>query len=262
MLPSMIEIHDLHSSGKMLVGDIPDPGSAVTEDYDPGGRAAAPVRGFPVKTPPKLFGGFDRPRLAGEGLVANRPALLIRSCLCEDAAEFDFTRVRRLPLGLSGSALRFGGNNRDSCPVHFDIQDRTCFGFYLRKLQLNRALQLGLFLLGNILSDRFGSPLHGFGRDFQARQLRQLLTSLFERTLRSDDSHHAPHGWGIFRAFNVQLPVQWTLSLMANRTHIIGTLDVNPPQSRHDLTGPHFVKAGLRPTTTGYLPRAQVRLVE
>ena len=59
VLPGMIEIDDLHGPGKVLIGEIPDPDSAIANDDFGRGPLPASAPGFGIDAVAELVGGFD-----------------------------------------------------------------------------------------------------------------------------------------------------------------------------------------------------------
>lgn len=83
---------------------VPDPHRSVADDYLPFGA----IPGFPIESLAELSGGLNSASLGGGVRIADSIALFIPSCLCEDAAEFDFASVGRplvLPVRPSVSFL-------------------------------------------------------------------------------------------------------------------------------------------------------------
>src|SRR5712692_4306326 len=87
MLPGMVEVDDLNSAGKMLVGQIPDPDSPVSDDDFDAGPLPTSTPGLGIDTEAELFGCFDGAHIGGGLRVAAGPAFLVHGGLREHAAE-------------------------------------------------------------------------------------------------------------------------------------------------------------------------------
>jgi hypothetical protein len=70
-----------------------------------------------------------------------------------------------LAVGLAFPAHRFFLHHRHSRPIHLHIQNPHRLTDDDRQVQLHGALNLLLLTRGDILSDGFRRPLHGFAGD-------------------------------------------------------------------------------------------------
>ena len=59
MLPGRIQIHDLNGAGEVLVGQIPNPDSPVSDDHFEGGPFPASAPSLGIDAEAELFGSFD-----------------------------------------------------------------------------------------------------------------------------------------------------------------------------------------------------------
>src|SRR5207244_5349709 len=107
MLPRMVEIYNLNSAGEVLVGDVPNPESAIAKNDFRFRPVPASIPGFPINAPSELLGRFDRSCIGGGGVIAYGPAFVIHFRLCEDASQLDLARVRWLSESLALTALGF-----------------------------------------------------------------------------------------------------------------------------------------------------------
>src|SRR5712671_2686068 len=134
MLPRMVEIDNLNSAGEMLLGEVPNPGSAIAENDFRFRSVPASIAGFPINAAPKWLRRFDRCGVGGGALVSYGPAVVIRSSLCEDASQLDLAGVRRLSGSLALTALGFSFHNRNACTIHFYVHDREILRRRFRKI--------------------------------------------------------------------------------------------------------------------------------
>ena len=86
MLPGMIEIHDLNRAGKVLVRQIPDPDSPVSEDDSDSGPLPTSAPSFGIDAVSELVGCFDSADIGcGIGVVDpvdSRAGQLIQDKVC------------------------------------------------------------------------------------------------------------------------------------------------------------------------------------
>ena len=162
----MIEIDDLDGSGKVGVGEVPDPDSAVADHNPQTGPLPTSAPGFGIDVQSKLLGGFDGPSVGGGVRITNGSALVDRG-LCEHTTEFAFSRTGALALDFADAALRFGGDNRHYCTIHEHIHfGNGLFGSH-REDQLFGPIHLLPFSLFDVGSDRFGGSFDGLGRQVE-----------------------------------------------------------------------------------------------
>src|SRR5260221_10163177 len=124
MLPGMVEIDDLDGTRKVLIGDVPDPFSAVGDDHFLLCPAPAKHPGFDINAAAEFIGILDRSRIGCGSLIAQWPALFIGSHFHEYAAHLDFTRARWLSFDPSVTAFQFRAHHGYLRAVHFDIKNR------------------------------------------------------------------------------------------------------------------------------------------
>src|SRR5713101_8104918 len=121
VLSSMIEIHDLDGSRKLFLGQVPDPFRAISHDHfllRP--VPTAPLR-LSVQAAGKLFGSFDRSRVAGAVFVSYWPAFGIQLGLCEDTAELDLPRVRPSIASFARPPHQFFAHHGHTRAIHLHI---------------------------------------------------------------------------------------------------------------------------------------------
>src|SRR5215471_4014270 len=80
----------------MLIGNIPDPVRAITDDNSHAGPVPASMVGLGINAKPKLFRGLDPTNVGGGTLVTDRPALIIDISLRKHAAQLAFPAVSQL----------------------------------------------------------------------------------------------------------------------------------------------------------------------
>src|SRR5882724_10178407 len=120
----MIEIDDLDGSGKVPVGLIPDPDGSVSEDHFEHGPLPTSAPSLRVDAKPERLGGLDGSHVSGGIRVADGPPFMVHHGLCEHAAELALARAGTLALDPAGTALRFGGNDRELDAIHQHIHVR------------------------------------------------------------------------------------------------------------------------------------------
>src|SRR5437867_12347514 len=111
MLAGVIEIHDLHGAGKVLVGQIPNPDGPVADDDFGDGPLPTSAPSLGIDAEAELFGGFDGSHIGGGFRVADGPAFLVHGGLREHAAEFALACAGALSLDPARPSLRFGGHD-------------------------------------------------------------------------------------------------------------------------------------------------------
>src|SRR5665213_3107365 len=121
----MIEIDDLDSARKVLIGEIPDPYSAVANDDFGRGPLPTSAPGFCVDAITELIGGFNGSHIGGRIRVADGPAILIPGSLGEHGAEFAFAGAGSLSFDSACPALGFGSHHRDLDAIHEDVHLRN-----------------------------------------------------------------------------------------------------------------------------------------
>ena len=106
MLLGVLDVDDLDGVGKLLVGQVPDPGGAVAEDdLSSGGDEAAPLRLAmgALGEGSRLRVGVAAGRALNGGVVADRPRVTARPAL--GVAPFGRPRRRQLDLAGLGGAV-------------------------------------------------------------------------------------------------------------------------------------------------------------
>ena len=83
--------------------------------------------------------------------------------LGEDTAQFHLPGACRLPLDTARTPFQFRAHHGHLCSIHFDVQYGHLSTQDRRQVQLNGALDLALFPLCDIGSDRLGMTFDGFG---------------------------------------------------------------------------------------------------
>lgn len=131
VLLCMEEVKDLNGFGKMLVCDVPDPGSAVSDHDLTGNGVELAAGGFPEETYGKVGrlcvrvlrgGAFDCGGVGGGPFVPDRKALVIGRLRAPDDTELHLA-------GLGGAVGLFSGPigqllhpHRDSRPVGAEVE--------------------------------------------------------------------------------------------------------------------------------------------
>src|SRR6516225_12429661 len=101
MLAGVVEIDDLHRSGKVFVGQMPDPLRPVAYDDFLFGVAPTALPGFHIEVFPKLLGGLDGTDVGSGIRITDGKAVLVPGGLGEHAAEFGFASMRGLSVCLA-----------------------------------------------------------------------------------------------------------------------------------------------------------------
>src|SRR3990167_1996020 len=89
----MVDIHNLRSFNKMLLGNAAYPNRAVSENGDPLCPIQSSAHGLPINPLPTLFGGFNRSNVGRGILVANGISFLVDRRLGENSAQFCLPRL-------------------------------------------------------------------------------------------------------------------------------------------------------------------------
>src|SRR5665213_1765303 len=113
MLPGVVQIDDLHGSGRMLIGQIPYPDSPVCDDDFYCGPLPTPAPRFGIDAVTKFLGGFDSSHIGCGIRVADRPSVFIQGSLCKHGTEFALSGAGSLSLDSAGPAHGFGGYDGD-----------------------------------------------------------------------------------------------------------------------------------------------------
>lgn len=118
VLSGVVEVDHLESSGEVLLGQVPDSGSAISQDHLPLRLVEAPVQCFGVHQALEGRGRLHGGDLAGEGRPSDRTALVIQPGLGEEAAELRLRAVGSAIWVLAPPALGFGGDGGHRGTVH------------------------------------------------------------------------------------------------------------------------------------------------
>src|ERR1035438_6685709 len=124
MLPRMKEIDDLNCAWKMLIGDVPDPRSAIADDDFGCGPFPASAESFCVNAVAEFVGVFDSTGKAGGIRIANGPPFLIDGSLRKHGAELALAGAGALPLDSADPALGFRSHHGDLDAIHQHIHFR------------------------------------------------------------------------------------------------------------------------------------------
>src|SRR5215471_12097420 len=101
MLASVVEVDNFDRTGKVQVGQIPDPFRPVAHHYPHRGPAPTPCPGFQEKPFTEFFGGLDSTGIRGRIRIAEGIALLVPMGLGEHTTQLRFAGMSRLALGLA-----------------------------------------------------------------------------------------------------------------------------------------------------------------
>jgi len=77
VLAGMVEIHDLHGAGEVLIRNIPYPFGAISHHHFLFRTAPAPLPGFHIDALAELFGDLNGARVGGRIRIAERVAVLV-----------------------------------------------------------------------------------------------------------------------------------------------------------------------------------------
>lgn len=89
----VVEVHDKNRTRELIGGKIPDPDSAIANDYFDVGAAPASLKSLTVDAAGKFLGGLDGAGVGSGMGISNRVAFLIDAGGSEDTAQFT-SRVR------------------------------------------------------------------------------------------------------------------------------------------------------------------------
>ena len=168
-------------------------------------------------------------------------ALLVPGGLGEDASQLDFPRMGRLTFRLALPAHRLFLHHRYSRPIHLHIQDRN----RLRPPPSGRSNCTARWIsscspCGDILSDGFRRPLHGFGGHLQIGEQLHLLASVIEGRLLAHHRLHAAHPGRELRVFDVQFDIGGELAGVAVRAQVVGARHFHLAHRRQNRFGAQF----------------------
>ena len=152
----------------MLVGKIPDPLGSITDDDFLLRATPAAVPGFQIDAFTEFLGGLYSARVRGRVGIADSIALFVPGGLSENAAQLDFTRMRRFAVCPAFTPFDLFLDHRHPRSVHLYIQDGSRLAYDDRQIQLNGALDLALLAPGDIGANRLCRALNRFGRDVEA----------------------------------------------------------------------------------------------
>lgn len=112
------------------------------------------------------------------------------------------------------------------------------------QLQLDAALDLGLFESHEFRTDGLGLPLHRTGGHPQSRQPFQLLTAGIEGGLAAHHRHHPAHTGRELFVFDAECGIGGIGRVVAVGAHIIRTLVGDSPNYGQDRFGAQFFVFG------------------
>ena len=222
VLAGVEEIDDLEGTGKVLLGEVPDPFGTVADDDLLLGAAPATVPGLEVKPLAELLGVLDGTGIGGGVGIANREAFVIPLGLREYAAKLGFARMsgQAVELTLAASGLLL--HNRHAGAVHLHIEGGHGLADHDGQIELHGAVDLLLLALRDVRANGFGHALDRFGGYRQTGQQPQLIATLLKGSLLTDECLHAAHAGRERGVNNVELGVGGKLALLTMRTQIIG----------------------------------------
>ena len=195
MLLGVVDVDDFDGAGKLLGGQVPDPGGAVAED-DPAERGVetAPLRLAMDASceDGRLRVGVAARRALDRGVVADRPGVAAGPAL--GVAPFGRPHGDQLDLAGLGGAIGllaaapvdFGGAYRHAGAVQPEVhrgRGRRC-----------GLLGAGALVTGDLASQRFGGTFDLPGLDIYPGQGRQQLARLGETDLGCRQSDQARGG--------------------------------------------------------------------
>ena len=191
VLPGMIEIDNLHSARKVLIGEIPDPDRTVANDDFGGGPFPAPAPRFGVEAVAEFVGGFDSAHIGSGIRVADGPSIFVHGGLREYDSEFALACAGALSFDSADPALGFCSHNRDVDPIHEHIHFQDVLFGDNGQDELFGAVDLLLFSSGDFRANALRRPFDGFSGDFQTRQHLHRFARRHERHLGADHCFHA-----------------------------------------------------------------------
>ena len=183
MLLGVVDVDDLDGVGKLLVGQVPDPGGAVAEDdLSGGGGEAAPLRLAmgALGEGGRLRVGVAAGRALNGGVVADRPRVAARPAF--GVAPFGRPRRRQLDLAGLGGAVGLLA----AAPGDLGRADRHA-GPIQPQVHRGRRRRCGLFadgalVTGDFAAERLGATLDLPGLDLHPGQGRNNSLALAKLT--------------------------------------------------------------------------------
>ncbi len=254
------EIDDLDGVGKMLGGDIPDPGGTVSQDDLGSGGVEAGPAAFPEDQLGKVGGSGigipggraeDPAGIADRAFVPNRDAPVVGLGGGPGETELGlpgFGGAVFLLSGTSGHFVRPHGN-AGAVPARIDNL-RTGSGLGIRD---------GLFVRDHLGSQGLGCPLHLLGGNPEASQGAEQLFGFLEADEGGHDPDLAKGGRRIGGVLHPDLPVPGKEPGLAGGAVVIGPGEAERAQDRLDGLLDPSPEAGDSTAGAGTLPRLPVR---
>ena len=223
--------------GKLLGGDVPDPGGAVADDDALGGG---------VETAPyclaidalceggRLRVGVAAGRALDRGVVADRPevthgpALLVTPFGRPQSGQLDLARLGRAVGLLPAAALDLGGAHRHAAAVHPQVHRRRGAG---------DGFCHSAFVGGDLTSQSFGTALDLLGLDAHRGQFPQQVAGRGEAEVRGRPPHHPQHAGRQRRGVHTQGPVARTHTHTAGVAMVVGPFQGQQPEQRGEGLG-------------------------
>src|ERR1039457_4190156 len=257
----MVQIHDLNGAGEVLVGQIPDPDGAISQDHFERGPLPASASSLRIDAEAELFGGFDGGYVGGGARISDGPAVRVHSGLREHAAELALACTGALSLDPARPPFGFGSHDGYLDAVHQYIHFRDVPFGNQRQNELFGAPDLLLVPLGDLRANGLCGAFDGFGGDVQPRQQLHRLARRSKRHLTAHHSFHAPYARRGFQASDTQFRVNRILSLRAIDAQEIGAPQLDRPQHGQYGLGTQFFVVGRATARTGNRPVVLIRRI-
>jgi hypothetical protein len=258
MLPGMIQVYDLNGAGKMLVGQIPDPDSPVSNYHLDCGPLPTSAPSLRIDAEAELLGGFDGSHVGGGVRIADGPAFLVHGGLREYAPNLTLAFAGALSLDPARPSLGFGGYDRDLDAIHQHIHYRNVPFRNHGQDELFGTTDFLLVLLGDLRSNGLGGAFDGFGGNVQTGEQFHRLASRSEWHLTTHHGFHASHSRGGFQTGDPQFGVHRELTFGAIVAQEIGSVEFDRSQYGQHGLGAQFLVVGGVSAGTGN--RAAVRI--
>src|SRR5215469_10251571 len=122
MFACMVEIDDLDSAGKVLIGQVPDPVRAIAHHNPNGGTVPTPLVSLGIDAKTKLPGSFNGTDIGGGSFIAHRSALGIDPGLGEYRTQFAFPCASRLTRVSTWPPFGVGLHHKHLRAINLNIQ--------------------------------------------------------------------------------------------------------------------------------------------
>ena len=119
-----------------------------------------------------------------------------------------------------------------------------------------------LLLQGDVVADRLRGALHRFGSHLKTGEQFDLLASVIERCLRTDQRQHAAHTGRALCFVDIQSGIGGKLTIMALRAQIPRALKLNLAYCSEYMASTHLAVTGFVSAGTGHFALFSVGRLE